>query len=384
MINQDADAGNPAPNVLQVLPRLDASGAARGAVDIARGAIAQGGTAVIASGDGAFLPEFLQAGGQHIDIDFDARLPWWRWTASKRIADKARAAGIDLIHAYGPEAARLARRAAAKAGVPFVASPIGSEGVPPDQWVSADMGEARAIIAPSPFVASLVPPDMAARLIMAQVPRGVDMVRFNPAAVSAERLINQARDWRADDVSTVILMPARLTPGKGHDVLIDALALMNDTEVICLLATEESSNDTYRAELEAKIDAANLAGRVRFVGHAPDMPVAYMMADVVVAPSRTPEAFNGIAVEAQAMGRPIVATQIGSTPDLVLNGETGWLVPPANPQALAGALDTALKLNDHGRSIMALKGRMFIERTFSLDIARARMLDIYGSVLSGA
>ncbi|MDA0338664.1 MAG: glycosyltransferase [Proteobacteria bacterium] len=375
------EPGDVGPSVLQVLPKLDADGSTRSVIDIARAIIEQGGTAVVASAGGSFVGEFRQAGGIHIDIPFKSKLPW-QWLRMPSLISRAVVDNkIDVIHAYGRRGTRLARKAAAKTGVPFVASPIGSEEHPPENWIVDEMADAAAIIAASRFVASLVTTDMQAKMTIETVPRGVDILRFNSAAVSAERLVRLAKEWRADDLSSLILMPARLSRGKGHDVLIEAMGRMKNKDSICLIIAREDENTSYREELVRIIDEAGLAGRVRFVGQVADMPVAYMMADVVVTPSRTPEAFNGVAAEAQAMGRPVVATRVGSTTDIVLDNETGWLVPPEDPVALAEALEKALSLSDHARSIMALKARTHIERNFSLPLAQEKMLAIYRQVL---
>ena len=379
-----ADGSNEAgrPRVLQVLPRLDADGATRSAIDISRAVIEAGGTAVIASSPGgSFVGEFRQAGGIHVEIPIESKLPWQRFKAASVIAAAVAEHGIEVVHAYGRRGARVVRKAGARGGFPFVVSPIGSEGRPPEEWIVREMGDASAIVAASPFVAALVPPDIAAGTVIQTITRGIDTVRFNPAAVSAERLIRQAQAWRADDLPSVMLMPARLTQGKGQDVLVRAMARMTKKDVSCLLVARESDNAAYRDEIGKLIDESGLGGRVRFVDHAADMPVAYMMADVVVTPSRIPEAFNSVAAEAQAMGRPVVATAIGSTPDIVLDGQTGWLVPPDDPAALAGALDHALTLTDHARSILALKSRSYIERNFSLHLMQEQMLELYDSLL---
>jgi glycosyltransferase involved in cell wall biosynthesis len=372
-----------APRLLQILPRLDAGGAAREALDVARAVIAAGGAVVAASRDGAWVGEFRQAGGVHLPLPFEALSPLARLAIARRLRQAVDRHRIGLIHAYGRRGARLARRVAGAAGLPFVASPIGEAGRPPEQWVGPEMGAARAIVAPSPFVASLVPTAMeAAGAAVEIVPPGVDMARFDPARVRAEKLIRQSQAWRADDLPAVVLMPGRLSPGKGHDVLLRALARMDNRQAVCLMLTPEEGDGRWREKLLRDITALGLEGRARFVGYAPDMPVAYMIADVVVAPARAPAAFNAVCAEALAMGRPVVASATGGCRAIVVDGETGWLVPPEDADALARALDAALALGAEERASLAVRGRAHVAEHFALERSRERMLALYRKVIA--
>ncbi len=366
-----------APRILQILPRLDADGPSRNAIDIARAAIAEGGVAVAASRSGALVGEFRQSGGIHMALPFDSISPVARLRILFRLRGAVTRHGITVIHAYGRRGARLARRLSASTGVPFVVSPTASENHAPDQWLTADMAAARAVVAASDFVAALVPKALPAGTRVEIIPRGVDLLRFDPAVIRAEKLVRQMQDWRADELSAVILMPGRLAPGKGHDILLEAMSRMANKQATCLILAREDENPRYHAALLHLIDTLRLAGRVRFVSHAPDMPVAYMIADVVAVPSRSPEAFNSICAEALAMGRPVVASGTGGTPDIVIDGETGWLVPPVDPDALAAALDEALALDETARIRLAKASRAHIEHHYSLGAARQRIMTLY-------
>lgn len=261
--------------------------------------------------------------------------------------------------------------------MPFVASPIANENHEPEQWVAQEMAGARAIVAASDFVAALVRKALPATTRIEIIPRGVDLLRFDPAAVRTEKLVRQMQDWRADDLSAVILMPGRVSPGKGHDILLRAMARMTNKQATLLIVARDEDNSKYRETLLKLIAELHLEGRARFVGYAPDMPVAYMLADVVVVPSRTPEAFNSICAEALAMGRPVVATRAGGTPDIIVDGETGWLVPPADPDALARALDHALSLDEAARVRLGEASRLHITVHFALARVGERMINLY-------
>ena len=120
-----------------------------------------------------------------------------------------------------------------------------------------------------------------------------------------------------------------------------------------MLAGDAQGRDEYRAELERLIEARGLAGRVRIVGHCDDAPAALALADVAVIASTEPEAFGRTAIEAAAMGVPVVATALGADatrpcsrrPYVPAAERTGWLVPPGDAAALAAAIGEALRLS---------------------------------------
>jgi glycosyltransferase involved in cell wall biosynthesis len=137
----------------------------------------------------------------------------------------------------------------------------------------------------------------------------------------------------------------------------------------------------YRQELEAGIRARNLGGSVRIVNHCNDMPAAYMLATVVVSASTDPEGFGRVPIEAQAMGRPIVATDHGGAQETVVRGETGWLVPPGDSAALAKALAEALSLDAAQRAVLATRAMAHIAANFTKNRMADETLNVYAELL---
>ena len=134
-----------------------------------------------------------------------------------------------------------------------------------------------------------------------------------------------------------------MTRWKGGLDFIAAIATLGRRDICCVLVGSEQRRG-FRRELEAAIERNGLAGLFRIVEECRDMPAAYMLADVVVSASSDPEGFGRVIVEAQAMGRPVVATDHGGARETIVPGVTGWLVPPRDPAALAAAIGEALSL----------------------------------------
>ena len=160
------------------------------------------------------------------------------------------------------------------------------------------------------------------------------------------------------------LLPGRLTRWKGQTVLLEALPKLARRDFVCVIVGSTGGHERYKHELERLVAQHKLESVVRFVDHESDMAAAYMLADVVVSASTDPEAFGRVTAEAQAMGRPVVATSHGGTMETVVPGETGWLVPPADATLLAQSLEQALSLNAPARDFLARKARAHILRNF--------------------
>jgi glycosyltransferase involved in cell wall biosynthesis len=219
------------------------------------------------------------------------------------------------------------------------------------------------------------------------IARGLDLQRFDPAAVGAERLQRLKDAWDLKDDGRVrLLLAGRLTRWKGQALAIDALARLKAQgapPVLLLLAGDNQGRTAYQAELETAARDAGLEDQVRIVGHCADMPAAYLLADIAIAPSLDPEAFGRTAVEPQAMGRPVIAADHGATRETVDPGVTGWLVRPGDGAAWAQAIGEALALGREQRDAMGRAALQRARRLYSVDAMCAATLAVYRDVLGG-
>ena len=380
---QPAATESRGPVVLQVLPALEAGGVERGTVQIARGLAAAGWTALVASSGGPMTHELDRAGGRHIDCELATKSPLKIRRNADRLAEIIEAHGVDLVHARSRAPAWSALYAARRTGRPFVTtfhSPYG-DGLF-KHWYNAVMAKGDAVIAISEFVYDHVRRNYGVeddRLVM--IHRGIDVDLFDPNSVSAERMIQLANAWRLPDGGPVVMLPGRLTRWKGQAVLIEALAMLDRDDVTCILVGADQGRERYRQELEDLAEKRGVRGMVRILDHCRDMSAAYMLADVVVSASIEPEGFGRVSAEAQAMGRPVIATDNGASEEIIQEGRTGWLIPPRDPAALARALEAALALDNEWREHMAGVARMNICNNFTVELMCARTLAVYESVL---
>ena len=372
------------PTVLQVLPYLAGGGGVeRGTLDISRALAAAGWDSVIVSAGKADEAAATAAGARHRALPVARRNPVLAPGAVRRLAALIAEEGVDLVHARSRWPAWLACHAAKRTGRPFMTTFHGaySTGWPGKRRYNAIMARGARVIAISEFIARhvaetyAVGPDR-----IRTVPRGVDMALFDPARVDPARIAALREAWRVPDGRPVVMLPGRVTALKGHLWLLDALARVEES-VCCLFVGGFDARTGHRARIEQRIDALGSAHAIELTGGCRDMPAAYMLADLVVAPSLRPEGFGRVAAEAQAMGRRVIASAHGGACETVRDGETGWLVPPGDADALAAALREALGAGTAERERMARAGQAHVRRHFTLDGMCRATLDVYRELL---
>ncbi len=372
--------------VLQVLPAMGTSGGVeRGTVEIAHAVKQAGGRAIVVSAGGAREHDLHRVNAEHITMPVDSKNPFVMYNNISRLADLIVKENVDIIHARSRAPAWSAWYASKRTKIPFVTTFHGTYGHsnPFKRFYNSVMTRGKRVIAISNHIAGHmrrhygVPTDRI-RIIH----RGVDMTKFNAANVTAQRVITLANKWRITEGFPVIMLPGRLTRWKGQTVFIEAIAKLDRRDVRCLLVGGDQGKLEYRKELEAMISRYNLGEVVRLVDDCRDMPAAYMLSDVVISASTDPEAFGRVAIEAQALGRPIIATNHGGAKETVLENVTGWLIPPSDSAAMAAAIEKAISLSPSKRATLAVKATDNIRNNFSTETMCKKTLDVYDEVLA--
>jgi glycosyltransferase involved in cell wall biosynthesis len=379
---ETAAAGTRPPGVLQVLPRLVTGGVERGTVEVAAALVAAGWKSVVASEGGPMVREIERAGARHVELPLASKNPYTMRRNIERLAQLIRRESIDIVHARSRAPAWSAVSAARRTGCHFVTTFHNAYG--DGTWFkrryNAVMAEGERVIAISRFVGEHA---MRVYRVPAEklriIERGVDFNRFDPERVSAERVIRLAREWQLPDGVQVVMLPGRLTRWKGHLVLIDSLARLGRRDLRCLLVG--TGEPRYRQLLLDTIARRELGGLFQVIEDCRDMPAAYMLADLVVSASTRPEGFGRVIAEAQAMGRPVIATDHGGAREIVLEDETGWLVPPGDAETLSRAMAVALALSPAERLQLAQRSIAHMRTHFTTQAMTDRTLAVYEEIL---
>jgi len=372
--------------VLQVLPAMETSGGGveRGTVEIAQAITEAGGCAVVASSGGRLTHELKRVHAEHIDLPLASKNPFIMYGNIARLAHIIKEYDVDIVHARSRAPAWSAYFAARRTGAHFVTTFHGTYGIgnPLKRRYNAVMTKGERVIAISGFIAGHIRqhygvPSSKIRIIH----RGVDLNRFSPKKVTAERVIKLANEWRLTEGLPIVMLPGRLTRWKGHAVFIKAIAAIKRRDIRCLIVGSDQGRTEYRRELEALIEEHNLGEVMRLVDYCDDMPAAYMLSDVVVSASTDPEAFGRVLAEAQALGRLVVGSDHGGAREQIIENETGWLTPPGDSATLAEAIERALAYDTSARNRAAARAIVNIRTHFSKQTMCTKTLDVYNEVL---
>ena len=211
---------------------------------------------------------------------------------------------------------------------------------------------------------------------MVSIPCGIDTDLFRPRDRDECR---RELDIEAD--RPVLLWVGRLEKLKGVDILIDAVAQLDEPDVLLLVVGGDEHGQVLRAELEAQAQEAGLGGNIRFTGAVPheELPAWYSAADVCVVPSYY-ESFGLVAVEAMACGTPVVASRVGGLVSTVTDGVNGYLIPWRCPEPFAEKLEVLIR-NPELRANFARSARESVQRFRWDEIAR-RMDALYEDVIA--
>jgi glycosyltransferase involved in cell wall biosynthesis len=200
--------------------------------------------------------------------------------------------------------------------------------------------------------------------------------------ITGERAARLAKRWRLEPGAPTILLPARLTGWKGQKLLITALAALRHHEAIAILAGSAQGRIRYVQELLAYARELGVADRLRLPGDVDDMPAAMMLADVVVNASIDPEAFGRTIVEAQAMGRMVIAADHGGARETIRDGETGLLFPAGDAAALAAGIDRLLDVPTDLRIGWGRHLRAMVSDHYSMAAMQDAVLHTYAELMA--
>ena len=303
--------------------------------------------------------------------------PSWRrpdvtWMEYRRWRLRLHDLAPDVLHANDPLTARSVALPAWRCSVPLVCHvrfPMEREAI---EWVFRRLPKPAAIIFNSHALRAECGENFERTCPQSKhfvIHNGVDLRQFQP------------RPKQSKNARVGIL--ANLTPVKGHrDFLQMARILTNQSiDAEYYIIGEDIQGCGTRTDTEELSKELNLCDRVHFLGHRSDLPELLNELDVVVCASHV-EPFGRSLIEAMACEKPVVATRVGGIPEIVDEGVTGFLVPPAAPNRLADAV--AQLLNDPQLSArMGCAGRQRVEKCFSIDTHADAVLEVYQSVQDG-
>ncbi|MGH6728271.1 MAG: glycosyltransferase [Pseudolabrys sp.] len=381
--------------VLQLVPALRDDPLGHAAVDIALALLQSGARAIVAGDGGPLVGELRAFGGEWLPMPNDTFNPLRIRANARRLANLIAGERIDIVHAHSAAAAWSAIKATSRQPVFLVTS--FPDRLAADSWPVTQFGKSLTrgdrVLAPSAYVSRMaIERYRIAPGRITVIPRTVDTVNFSAAAVSAERIAFMRRVWGILPQMRVVLVPGRVAPWNGQMGMIDAARILvgsGGRNIAFVFAGEDRGQATFARSLPRRARMHGIDTLCRFVGTCADMPAALAVADVVVVPALEPPLVGRAAAEAQAMGRPVVASTVGVLPENLLcpprmkeDLRTGWLVRPGHVGDLVGAVGAALALDVTAYETLGARARQFAEFMFSPQSVAEAIRGVYTSLLA--
>ena len=366
-----------------MLPELNAGGVERGTLELGEYLAARHHTSMVISAGGRLVPSLTQNGSRHIAWQVGKKSP-----ATLRYVIYLRRLlvqmQVDILHVRSRLPAwvgYMAWRSLSKRIRPQLVTTF--HGFYSINRYSAVMAKGDRVIAISEQIANhIIDVYGIAKERIVVIHRGVDDRIFNPQKVTESRIQRLRQQWQlSNEMSPIIMLPGRLTAWKGQEVFVEALSRITDLPWAALCVGDTQENSSFAKRLRKRIAEKQLESRIHLLGHCDDMPTAYMLADVVVSAASTePEAFGRVAVEAQAMGKPIIATAHGGSLETVVDGETGRLINPCDVEDLAAVLREILQ-NPALREKLGRSGREWVLENFTVHAMCRDTVSLYHRLL---
>jgi glycosyltransferase involved in cell wall biosynthesis len=380
--------------ILQIVPELHEGPVARTAVNVAYALLQSGARALIAADDGPLVTELTDFGGEWVPLRNDT-LNLFKLRSNARALERLIASErVDIVHAQSIGGAWSANMAAARIAVwvvttlPDVPAVSGLRAL----WAGS-LARGDRVITPSNFAAApVISRYDLPRQRLTVIPRSIDTAAFNPAAIEPERIEALRETWRIAATDRILLVPGRVAPWNGQIILPETARTLLESGTrgfIFVLVGEFRRYRKYARSIMQQAQAVGVQALIRFTGHCRDVPAAFAAADTVVVPAISPPVLGRVVAEAQAMGRPVVTSDIGILPEHVITPpempedvRTGWLAKAGDAREFASALAAAFSLDDTAYRAMSARARQFAEYMFSPQSVAVATRAVYSSLLA--
>ncbi len=370
--------------IMQVLPSLKQGGVETGTIEIASALQAKKIPNIVVSNGGPMVAQLKKLGVPHFQLPVHSKNPFRMWLNSYKIAKIVRENDVALMHVRSRAPAWSVKWASRKTGIPFISSYHGMYGIKPaiKKLYNRVMLQGKCTIAVSECVKKHLMdvynyPEEKIHVIH----RGADLKRFNPERIQTDELIQFAKENHIPMDKPIIALVGRLSKVKGQNLLLQALGKMKHQELTCLLVGGKAKPE-YEKLLQDEIQKLSDTITVRTLSvSATQIPMIYALSDVVVSTSIIPETFGRTISEANAMKRIVIAFNHGGPSEIILDGQTGFLIPVADILTLSKKLDKVLNMKTDEKKKMEQLARERTEQLFSIEKMCEATLKLYKEIL---
>ena len=377
--------------ILQIIPNMEIGGAERTVLEITSFLKDTNFSSLVLTSGGKLIDDLEKANIEVIKLKIDKKNPYSIIKNFFLFIKIFREKKINLVHVRSRVPAWSAIFAAKKLGIPVLTTWHGhvSNSSFIKKIYNSIMLKGDAVIANSIYTAENISKIYGINKSKIDIiPRGVDVNNFKKSDINSHEIAKIKENWKIfDKEKVIILLPARLTKWKGHEVAIEAINLLKGESffknIVCLFAGEQKNSEKYIHNLNRLISSYSLEKKIRLIGKVENMPLAYHASDVILSPSIEPEPFGRIPIEAQASGKIIISCDAGAVKDTIKSGKnfTGFKAIPNNSESLADKIKIALKMENEEIQGMQKRAIMNVKNNFSLESMCKKTLEVYNRLL---
>ncbi|MDA9650814.1 glycosyltransferase family 4 protein [Candidatus Pelagibacter sp.] len=363
--------------VLQVIPKLGYGGAETGCYDIAHYLPENNCGSYIVTSGGDLLKFINKDKVKIIKLPVQSKNPFIIFFNFLALIGIILFNNISIVHARSRAPAWSCLLAAKITGRKFVTTFHGTYNFNSKlkKFYNSVMVRSDLIIAGSNFIFSHIKENYSKYLDekkkLLVIFRGINVDYFDPTTkldIDEKKLLKK---WQIDKDKKIILLPGRLTGWKGQEVFIEAINLVNielGYEAFCaVILGSDQGRDLYKKKLIRLTEQYRMTNQIKFIDHCKDMALAYKVSYIVVTASIEPEAFGRVAVEAQSMEKPIIASNIGGSNETVIDEKTGFLFESNNAKSLSQKILKILSLDEVSLKSIGIEGRKNIIKKFNVE-----------------
>ena len=363
--------------VLQVIPKLGYGGAETGCYDLAHYLPENNCSSFIVTSGGELLKFIDRKKVKLIKLPVHSKNPFLIFFNSIALIFIILVNNISIVHARSRAPAWSCLFATKITRRKFVTTFHGTYNFknPFKKFYNSVMVRSDLIIAGSNFIFSHISQNYPKYLDLKKkflvIFRGINVDYFDSSTTLDSEENKLISDWEIDKNKKMILMPGRLTAWKGQETFIEALNLVNKElgyeSFNAVILGSDQGRDIYTKKIKRLAEQYRLINQLKFVEHCKNMPLAYKISDIVVSASVEPEAFGRVAVEAQSMKKPIIASDIGGSNETIIDNETGFLFQSGSAEALSKKIVEAIQLDESRLKSIGIEGRKNIINKFNVE-----------------
>ncbi|MDC0125039.1 glycosyltransferase family 4 protein [Candidatus Pelagibacter sp.] len=363
--------------VLQVIPKLGYGGAETGCYDVAHYLPENDCGSYIVTSGGELLKFIDKKKVKIIKLPVHSKNPLIIFINFLVLIGIILINNISIVHARSRAPAWSCLLAAKITGRKFVTTFHGTYNFNSKikKFYNSVMVRSDLIIAGSNFIFSHIKENytkyLDAKKKLLVIFRGINVDYFDPTTKLDSDEKKLLKEWQIEKDKKIILLPGRLTGWKGQEVFIEAVNLVNIElgyeAFFAVILGSDQGRDLYKKKLIRLTEQHRLVNQVKFIDHCKDMALAYKVSDIVVSASIEPEAFGRVAVEAQSMERPIIASNIGGSNETVIDEKTGFLFESNNAKSLSVKILKVLSMDKASLQSMGKEGRKNIIQKFNVE-----------------